>query len=128
MLVGVLSRVSDLGDRAYGFTPSNAIPFKNVIPLEEIIAEASDTGIGKKVLEIYERMVSKRPEFEILLDLPKEEIAKISNPMIAESVMRVREGKVHIEGGYDGVFGKIHIYSDEERKKLLKKTEQVGLF
>lgn len=128
LLVGVLSRVSDLADREYGFVPPNAIPFKNVIPLEEIIAEASDTGIGKKVLDTYERMVAKYSEFEILLDLPENEIAKISNAMIAQSIIRIRNGQVHIEGGYDGVFGKIHIYSDEERKKLLKKTEQVGLF
>ena len=48
--------------------------------------------------------------------------------MIAESIIRVREGQVHVEGGYDGVFGKIHIYDDAKRKKLLKKAEQVGLF
>lgn len=67
-------------------------------------------------------------EFSILLDWPREEIAKISDPMIAESVVRIREGKVHVEGGYDGVFGKIHIYSDEERAKLFKAAKQVELF
>jgi uncharacterized protein (TIGR00375 family) len=128
LLVGVLSRVESLGDREFGFTPPRAIPFKNVIPLEEVIAETYGTGIGKKVLETYEKMVLKNSEFEILLDLPKEEIAKISDPMVAESVMRIREGKVRIEGGYDGVFGKIHIYEEKERDKLFKKAEQQGLF
>ncbi len=42
--------------------------------------------------------------------------------------IRIREGKVHIEGGYDGVFGKIHIYEDKERDKLFKKAEQSSLF
>jgi uncharacterized protein (TIGR00375 family) len=128
LLVGVLNRVDQLGDREFGFTPKRAIPFRSVIPLEEIIAETYGTGIGKKVLATYEGMTAKFPEFEILLDLPREEIAKISNPVVAESVIRVREGKVEVEGGYDGVFGKIHIYTDKERDKLFKKAEQQGLF
>jgi uncharacterized protein (TIGR00375 family) len=128
LLVGVLNRVEVLGDRAEGFKPKNRVPFKSVIPLEEVIAETYGTGVGKKVLEIYERMVAQHTEFEILLDLPKEEIAKISDPVVAESVIRIREGKVHVEGGYDGVFGKIHIYEDKERDKLFKKAEQVELF
>ncbi len=127
LLLGVLNRVTQLSDRSNVYNPS-FIPFRSVIPLEEIIAETYGTGIGKKVLEIYERMVAKYPEFKILLDLPKQEIVKISDPVVAESVIRVREGKVHIEGGYDGVFGKIHIYSEAERNKLFKKAEQNSLF
>lgn len=128
LLVGVLNRVAQLADREYGFVPKNAVPYKSVIPLEEVIAETYGTGVGKKVLATYERMVAKHPEFEILLDLPKDQIAKISDPMIAESVIRIREGKVKLEGGYDGVFGRIEIYSEEERKKLFKKSEQSSLF
>jgi len=105
-----------------------AIPFKSVIPLEEVIAETYGTGIGKKVLETYERMVARKTEFEILLDSPKEEIEKLGNSIIAESVLRIREGKVSVAGGYDGIFGKIHIYSDKERDKLFKKAEQSSLF
>ena len=128
LLVGVLNRVEGLGDREYGYTPKRALPFKNVIPLEEIIAGTFGTGVGKKVLQTYEQMVKAKPEFEILLDLPKEEIAGISDPVIAESVIRVRDGRVHIEAGYDGIFGRISIYTDQERKKLYKKAEQQGLF
>lgn len=128
LLVGVLNRVARLADREFGFIPKNAVPFKSVIPLEEVIAETYDTGIGKKVLETYERMVSKHSEFSILLDLPEDEIAKISDANVARSVIRIRNGQVHVEGGYDGVFGKIHIYSDQERAKLFKKAEQANLF
>jgi uncharacterized protein (TIGR00375 family) len=128
LLVGVLNRVEGLGDRELGFTPPNAVPFKNVIPLEEVIAETYGTGIGKKVLETYERMTAAHKEFEILLDLPHHEIAKISDPVVAESVIRIRQDKVHIEGGYDGVFGLIHIYDDKERAKLFKQAKQTSLF
>ncbi|HYC79835.1 MAG TPA: endonuclease Q family protein [Candidatus Binatia bacterium] len=129
LLVGVLNRINKLGDREYGFEPANAIPFKNVIPLEEVIGETYDLGTSsKKVLETYERMTSTYPEFEILLDMPEGEIAKISDGKVAQSVIRVRNGNVHIEGGYDGLFGKIHIYSDEERERILAKPRQIDLF
>jgi DNA helicase-2/ATP-dependent DNA helicase PcrA len=73
-------------------------------------------------------MTDKHPEYEILLDLSESEIVSISASEIATAVMRVREGKVQVEGGYDGVFGKIHIFSDEERRQVLRKPKQMGLF
>lgn len=129
LLVGVLNRVAALGERPYGLVPKGAIPFRSVVPLEEVLAETLGVGVAsKKVVEMYERMTSLRPEFEILLDASRDEIAGISNSAIAESVIRVREGNLQIEGGYDGVFGKIEIYTDEERDKLLKKAKQESLF
>jgi PHP family Zn ribbon phosphoesterase len=83
---------------------------------------------GKKVLEIYEKLTSQKPEFEILLDLSEEEIEKLGYPDVAKSILRVRDNQVHIEGGYDGVFGKIHIYEEGEREKVLKKPKQASLF
>jgi len=127
LLQGVLHRVDDLADRELGFRPPRAVPFKNLIPLEEIIAETFGTGVAsKKVLEQYEAMVAKKTEFDILIDLAEADIAAIGNPAIAQSVMRVRNGQVHIEAGYDGLFGKIEIYSDEERLRLTPK--QASLF
>jgi DNA helicase II / ATP-dependent DNA helicase PcrA len=141
LLVGVLNRVDQLADREYGFTPSSSIPFKSIIPLEELIAETFGVGAqSKKVIEVYEKMVSskvesrklkvesKTNEFEILLDLSKEEITSISSREIAESIIRVREGRVKVEGGYDGVFGKIHIFSEKERQEVLRTPKQMGLF
>ena len=148
LLVGVLNRVDALADRELGFVPTSSISFKSVIPLEEIIADTLEVGTAsKKVVEMYERMVSsvtsdpstalgagklqvtrKTNEFEILLDLEEDQIAKISTPEIAQSIIRVRNGKVRIEGGYDGVFGKIHIYDEQEREKLFKKSKQTVLF
>jgi DNA helicase-2/ATP-dependent DNA helicase PcrA len=58
----------------------------------------------------------------------EDQIADLSSPEIAQSILRVREGKVTLEGGYDGVFGKIHIYSDKEREKLSNKPRQNSLF
>jgi uncharacterized protein (TIGR00375 family) len=129
LLRGVMHRVDDLGDREYGFIPERSIPFKSIIPLEEIIAETFGVGTSsKKVLAMYEAMVAKHSEFDILLEIPESEIAVISDVPIAQSIVRVRDGKVHIEPGYDGVFGKIQIYSPKEREKLSLKPKQSPLF
>lgn len=129
LLLGVMHRADSLGDRSFGFTPPNAIPFVNTIPLEEIIAEALGVGVtSKKASLLYEQMVNKASEFSILLDLPEEQIMEISNPLLAQSIMRVRKGKVNIEPGYDGLFGKIKIYSDTERQAFEAKPKQASLF
>jgi DNA helicase-2/ATP-dependent DNA helicase PcrA len=129
LLVGVLNRINHLGDREHGYQPAGAIPFKNMIPLEEIIAETYEVGTGsKKVAATYQTMTAAAPEFEILLDLPEPEIGKMGDENVAKSIMRVREGNVHVEGGYDGVFGKIHIYTDQERAEIFRKPRQVDLF
>jgi PHP family Zn ribbon phosphoesterase len=39
-------------------------------------------------------------------------------PEIAEGIIRAREGKVFIEPGYDGVYGKIRIFQKGEQKNV----------
>jgi uncharacterized protein (TIGR00375 family) len=129
LLQGVLHRVDDLANRPFGFTDAKRVPYKSMIPLEEIIAETFGVGTAsKKVLEQYENMVALEPEFSILLDLPEDEIAALSSAQIAQSIVRVRAGQVHIAAGYDGLFGKIQIYSAQERERLSLKPKQNTLF
>lgn len=130
LLRGVMSRVDDLSMSSPRMRrPTTRTPFRSIIPLEEILAETLGVGVAsKKVLAQYEAMVEKKPEFEILLEVARDELSNISSPQIAESIMRVREGKVNIAGGYDGVFGRIQIYNEAERNKLLIRPKQNSLF
>jgi len=117
--VGVMHRVEELADREEGFVPAKAIPAIHLIPLEEIIAEALGIGVGTKGVEHeYTKLVEKGgSEFAILLDLPPEAIEQIAPPRVYDAIMRVRRGQLQIVPGYDGVFGKIKIFPDEEESK-----------
>lgn len=114
---GVMSRVEALATFLNGHQAKRALPFKHVVPLQEIIAEALGSGINTKAAKaLYERLVKTlAPEFVILLESKIEDISKVAGSLIAEGVKRVREGKVQIEPGYDGQFGKIKVFTDEER-------------
>ena len=118
LTIGVLNRVEQLADREEGFKPENIIPFKNLIPLEEIIADALGTLPGtKQGTEQYQNLVKKfGSEFKILLEASKLDLEAVTLPEIGEGIIRVREGRVQIEPGYDGVFGKINIFGKEEKK------------
>lgn len=122
LTIGVLSRIEQLADREEGFQPEGAIPFKSLVPLEEIIADVIGRGVGtKEVDKKYRNLIEKfDSEFNIIIDASEEELKKATLPEIAEGIIRVREGKVFKQAGYDGVYGKIKIFGQEEEKKLSK--------
>jgi len=127
LTIGVLNRVEELADRPEGFKPDNAIPFKSLVPLEEIIAEALGVQPGtQQVLKEYQNLIEKfGSELEVLLEISQKELQSSTLPEISEGIIRVREGKVFTEPGYDGVYGKIRIFSKGEQKTL---SQQGTLF
>lgn len=124
--VGVMNRVEQLADRPEGYKPHNAIDFKNFIPLQEIIAEAK--GIAPTAVAVereYHSLIAKfGNEFNILLRASEEELRKGLPVRVAEGVLRVRQGKVNIKPGFDGEYGKIAIFGDDEKPK----EKQLSLF
>jgi PHP family Zn ribbon phosphoesterase len=123
-----MHRVEELSDRPEGFIPKNAIPFIHLIPLEEIIAEAIGVRVGTKAVEAeYERLTERGgSEFQILLDATPGELASYVPPKILEGIVRVRQEKVSIVPGHDGVYGKITLFP--ERKEGEESKEQLKLF
>jgi uncharacterized protein (TIGR00375 family) len=128
LTVGVMNRVEQLADRPEGFVPSNSIPFKSLIPLDEIIAEAK--GVAKTSLSVerdYRSVIAKfGTEYNILLRASREELLKGLPSRIAEGVLRMREGKVSIKAGFDGEYGIISIFDDKEKSSEGEK--QLSLF
>ena len=51
----------------------------------------------------------------ILMNVPARELATASKSEVVEGIERVRAGKLKIEPGFDGEFGKIKIFEVVER-------------
>lgn len=129
LTVGVCHRVEELADREAGGMPETAVPFRHVIPLEEIVAEA--LGVAPSAVSVereYMRIVRAfGNEFNVLLDCPLEELSRHVPCNIVEGIKRMRDGKVDIVPGHDGVFGKISLLGNEEPQEVLA-SEQMSLF
>jgi ATP-dependent DNA helicase UvrD/PcrA len=121
LTLGVLYRVEELADRFGGEGPGKKHPFYSTIPLKEILSEILRVGPGsKKVAQNYRMLIEKLgPEIDILLTLNPERIDKTGVPLLREAVLRMRQKKISIFPGYDGEYGKIKIFSDEEREALI---------
>jgi len=114
LTVGVMHRVELLADRAEGYVPEGAVPYRNLIPLEEIVAAARGAQVGTgAVREEYFKLCREfGGEFTVLLDVPLEQVARVASARVVEGLRRVREGQVVIKPGYDGVFGETYIFEE----------------
>jgi DNA helicase-2/ATP-dependent DNA helicase PcrA len=121
LTVGVLSRVEELADRPPGAKPAGARYFESLIPLHELIGEVMQRGPATKgVRQAVETLQNRLgPELYILREAPAEELESIGGPLLAEAISRMRQGRVITEGGYDGEFGKVHLFSPAEISELM---------
>lgn len=105
--IGVLNRVEELADRPVGFRPKNAVPYRNIIPLHELIAGALDCGVtSKKVWAVYNTLIKEfGNEMTVLLDAKEEGLAKQAEPALVKLIMANREQSIPVSPGYDGVYG-----------------------
>jgi uncharacterized protein (TIGR00375 family) len=118
LTLGVHHRVEKLADREPESVRASKIPYKSIVPLAEIIAECfgvSSTN-SKKVVEEYQRLTDElADEFTILLDTPLEEIRRRTHaPSLSEAILRVREGRLQIKPGYDGIYGTVRIFNEHD--------------
>ena len=116
--VGVMHRVMQLADRNAPEEKSIRAPFTPIIPLKEMLSEIFGVGVqSKRVNHAYHSLIGRLgPEFAVLLDLPLESIGQAGGEMLAEAVRRMRKREVSVEEGYDGEYGRITVFTPEERK------------
>lgn len=119
--IGVSYRVNELSDRKEIITPpATAGKVFSLVPLQEIISEIMQVGPqSKSAVCEYERLVYRfGSELAILQDIPTDEISKAST-LLGEGISRLREGRVIKHAGYDGEYGVIRLFEDNE---LVKKN------
>ncbi len=129
LTIGVEYRVEELADRKEGFVPKNAIPFKKLLPLSELLAAIYNTQVfTKKVLGESEKLIKEfGSELNILLNVEENKLKLLTKEKIVKAIIQNREGKLKVQPGYDGVYGKL-IMNDSEKiskqeslKKFIKK-------
>ncbi len=120
LTVGVLNRVMELADRSASVYPQGAPAVHSLVPLPEVLGELLGTGPASlKVMHAYARLLRHfGSEFNILLQAEIEELNREASPMLGEAVHRLRTGRVIRQPGYDGEFGVIRVFSDEERRNF----------
>jgi uncharacterized protein (TIGR00375 family) len=122
---GVEQRIDELADRPQKYIPEKPIGYKRLLPLSEILASVLGVSYPgtKKVWNTYNLLIQKfGNEFTVLIDASKEEICKIVDEQIAEAIVRVREEKAYVIPGYDGVYGQLVIF-DENNQNVTKQLK-----
>lgn len=128
---GVEQRVEELADRPINLKPESVIGYITLLPLSEIIAKVLDVSSPnvQSVWGIYNNLTAKfGNEFTVLIDAPMAEMLKVVDRQIAEAIVRVRESKVQVIPGYDGVYGRpILSEADKVERARLGRVPQRNL-
>jgi len=130
---GVEQRVEELADRPRGFKPPNAIGFKKLLPLTEIIAECmkirGETKLySGQVWELYMKLIRNFDnELNVLLNVNAKDLEMVVPSRIAEAIVRVREGLVTIRPGYDGVYGRLVLDVDASSVTAKERRGQASI-
>ena len=114
LTMGVDHRVEQLADRAEGFVKKDGKKYESLVPLPEVISTCMGySAASKKVQGCFEQMIQTLgTEFDILRNVPSEDIKSCTGERIAEGIENVRTGNVKRIPGYDGEYGKIELFEE----------------
>ena len=141
LTVGVMHRVEELANtEANNFKPNQdefgvvwmgdakgvRPPYVSLVPLLEILSECLHSGAGSiTVLTMFDRLVNHfGSEHEVLFRVPIPEIRNIGGDRVAQGIEKVRARSIKIEPGFDGEYGKVTIWDEEEN---VQEKKQLGL-
>ena len=116
LTMGVDHRVEQLADRAEGFVKKDGKKYESLVPLPEVISACMGySTASKKVQGCFEQMIQTLgTEFDILRNVPSEDIKSCAGERIAEGIENVRTGNVKRIPGYDGEYGKIELFVEND--------------
>jgi DNA helicase II / ATP-dependent DNA helicase PcrA len=117
LVIGVLNRVEELADRPSGRRPEQAVPYFKLVELDKIIAEAFGikSRYSKQVKKEYDKIIRLAGnELDILMNVDLASLKGQADPLVVEGIERVREGKLAIKPGFDGVYGIVRVFGKDE--------------
>ncbi|NWG11586.1 DNA helicase UvrD [Candidatus Bathyarchaeota archaeon] len=128
---GVEQRVEELADRPANFKSDGAIGFMHLLPLSEIIATVLnvDSPSSQNVWSIYNLLIEKfGNEYTVFIDASEDTLRRAVDEKIAQAIIRVRERRVKVMPGYDGVYGQIKIFDESHTEKApSQRVQQMNL-
>jgi len=130
LTIGVLHRVEELADRSESDLKPPKIPYRHLIPLNEIIGEAlGKSSECQSVWEIYFKFIREfGNEFKVLTEVPEDELARLQPEAVSQAISLMRQGKVMVSPGYDGTYGSIKVFSREKAPEPQEPQGQLPLF
>lgn len=114
---GVMYRVAELADRSSEDIQFGNQSFYSITPLPELLSEIHQTKstTSKGVLKDYTRLISEfGSEFDILLTIDPAEYKAAGFTILSEGIKRLRDGKIYIQSGFDGEYGRIRVFKEDE--------------
>lgn len=130
---GVEQRVEELADRPIGYQRQGAPGFMRLLPLSEVISSVLgvDTPSTQAVWALYNLLVNKfGDEYKVLIGASKDELATVVELPLAETIVNVREGKLKVDPGYDGVYGQLVLDAQTTPVKVkptVKRVQQLNM-
>ena len=119
LIIGVDYRVEEISKEPKGYRPKNAKLYYSLLPLHELISFFIGSAMtSKTVWSIYNSLINHfKDEFNILINISEEEFIEHDiEKKLVELILLNREGKLKINPGFDGEYGKIII---EEKQQTL---------
>ena len=126
LTLGVLHRVESLASRSAEPLTADAggvlrgaeserPPFRRLVPLAEIVAEALGRGAASKAVGSVCSALAERvgTEAHILTMADEQDVAAVAGGCVAEGVMRARLGQVRVRPGFDGEYGAVQLWGDD---------------
>jgi DNA helicase-2/ATP-dependent DNA helicase PcrA len=121
---GVATRVAALADRAEGYRPPGAKPFHSLVSLRSLLGEVTGTGASSvRVQKAYHRLLARMgPELTLLTGADETDLGREAPPLLDEALRRMRRGQVQVRAGFDGEYGVIRMFDQEELRRLTSQT------